>query len=263
MNEMNRREFLKTTSVVGLASGIHLASQRKSTAAQGSDMQGYEPGDRVDPGIFFLDKELNRVTLGNQVNEFTKIIYLLVFGGAYAEKPSDKRGGMWCVDTVDDIPVHRPIYYNYAEKGVTFVPVATPPVYGSKRYGYKDEVFLTVSEDSPEYEQAVREFVSKTEILKEDGSLPFDPIFYDPRFRLLDNPNAHQHVDAYGEIYPWQGRLKWHEDQQTYGTPTLWLLDRNLKVLGPPFYGNNYEAVPFHINYTVRDITQALDDALE
>lgn len=260
---MDRREFLKTTSVVGLASGIQMVSVRKSRAAQDSEAKGYRPGDQVDPETFFLDNKLERVTLASQVNEFTKIIYLLIFGGAYAKKPADKRGGMWCVDTVDDIPVHRPIYFNYAERGVTFVPVAAPPVYGSERYGFNDEVFLTEPEDSSEYKKAVQEFVSKTESLKEDGSLPFDPIFYDPRFRLLDNPSAHEHVDAYGKVYSWQGRLKWHEDQQTYGTPTLWLLDRDLKVLHPPFYGNNYEAVPFHVNYTVRDITNALDAALE
>jgi hypothetical protein len=259
MNMMDRREFLKATSVMGLASGMHVVSARKSRAAQDSAVKGYKPGDQVDPETFFLDNKLNRVTLKSQVNEFTKIIYLLIIGGAYAVKPADKRGGMWCVDTVDDIPVHRPIYYNYAEQGVTFVPVAAPPVYGSKRYGYVDEVFLEEPEDSPAYKKAVEEFVSKTEILKEDGSLPFDPIFYDPRFRLLDNPNADEHVEAYGKVYPWQGRLKWHEDQQTYGTPTLWLLDRNLRVLHPPFYGNNYEAVPFHIKYTVRDITKVLD----
>jgi hypothetical protein len=155
------------------------------------------------------------------------------------------------------------VLYNYAEKGVTFVPVAAPPVYGSKRYGYKDDVFLTEPESSGEYKKAVHEFVSKTEMLKEDGSLPFDPIFYDPRFRLLDNPAAHEHVDGYGEVYPWQGRFKWHEDQQTYGTPTVWLLDRDLRVLAPPFYGNNYEAVPFHIKYTVKDVAKALDTALE
>ncbi len=260
---MNRREFLKTTSVAGLVAGIPMASTRNLMAGQASGSKGYRVGEKVDPGIFFLDNKLNRVTLASQVNEFTKIVYLLILGGAYAVKPADKRGGMWCVDTVDDIPVHRTLLYNYAEKGVTFVPVVAPPVYGSERYGYKDEVFLTEPEESAEYKKAVHEFVSKTEMLKEDGSLPFDPIFYDPRFRLLDNPDAHQHVDAYGEVYPWQGRFKWHEDQQTYGTPTVWLLDRDLRVLAPPFYGNNYEAVPFHIKYTVKDVAKALDAALE
>jgi hypothetical protein len=259
---MNRREFLKTTTAVGLASGSSILLPKR-TGAVPSRQECYRPGDKVDPEITFLDKDLNRVTLGSQVNEFTKVVYLLIFGGAYAVKPADKRGGLWCVDTVDDIPIHRTIYFNYADKGVTFVPVAAPPVYGSERYGYPEGVFLTEPEDSPTYKKAVEEFVSKTEVLKEDGSIPFDPVFYDPRFRLLDNPNEPEHVPAYGRVYPWQGRLKWHEDPQTYGTPTTWILDRNLTVLTQPFYGNNYEAVPLHIRYTVRDIVEALDRILE
>jgi hypothetical protein len=216
----------------------------------------------VDPEVSILDSQLQRVTLGSQVNEYTKVLYLLISGGAYAEKPPDKRGGLWCVDSVDDMPIHRAIYFNYADKGVTFVPVVTPPVYGSKKYGYPDEVFLTQPEDSAAYREAVADFVTETETLKEDGTLPFDPIFYDPRFRLLDNPYEHQHVPAYGRVYPWQGRFKWHEDEQRYGTPTIWLLDRDLRVLTEPFYGNVYEAVPLHINYTIKDIEGALNTAL-
>lgn len=257
---MNRREFLTTTAAVGIASPLFLSKELQGPGEGGS--KGYRPGDRVDPDVFFLDDNLNRITLASQVNEFTKVIYLLILGGAYAVKPEDKRGGMWCVDTVDDIPLHRTIYFNYADKGVTFVPIAVPPVYGSGRYGYPDDVFLTEPEDSQVYQEAVEVFVGKTEALKEDGTLPFDPIFYDPRFRLLDNPTEHEHVPAYGKVYPWQGRFKWHEDTQSYGTPTLWLLGRDLRVLRSPFYGNTYEAVPLHINYTVRDVARALDDAL-
>ena len=95
-----------------------------------------------------------------------------------------------------------------------------------------------------------------------DGSIPFDPVFYDPRFRLLDNPNEHEHVAAFGDVEPWQGRFKWHEDEQTYGTPTTWLLSPKLEVLREPFYGNVYEAVPVSINYTVRDVIAALDELL-
>jgi hypothetical protein len=105
--------------------------------------------------------------------------------------------------------------------------------------------------------------VEKTEALKEDGTLPFDPIFYDPRFRLLDNPNEHEHVPAYGPVHPWQGRFKWFEDDQRYGTPTIWLLDKELRVLREPFWGNVYEGVPVQLNYTVRDVIKALDQCLD
>ena len=85
----------------------------------------------------------------------------------------------------------------------------------------------------------------------------------DPRFRLLDNSNEHEHVPAYGSTYPWQGRFKWSEDEQRYGTPTIWLLDGRLRVIRTPFLGNVYEGVPVQINYTVRDVIRALDEALE
>ena len=259
---MDRRDFLKTTALTGLVTGSHLVVPRRAAARIEEGAGGYGIGDQVDPDVFFLDSDLNRVTLGSQVNEFTKIIYLTILGGAYAVKPADKRGGLWCVDTVDDIPVHRALLYAYAEEGVTFVAVVAPPVYGSERYGYPDAVFLHEPADSAAYKKAVHDFVSKTEAMKEDGSLPFDPIFYDPRFRLLDNPNEGGHVEAYGEVYPWQGKFKWHEDHQRYGTPVTWLLSRDLKVLGKPFYGNVYEETPLHINYTVRDVAKALDEAL-
>jgi hypothetical protein len=259
---MDRRDFLKATALTGLAGGAHFAFPDRTVARSGEEIRSYRIGDQVDPDVFFLDSDLNRVTLGSQVNEFTKVLYLTILGGAYAVKSADKRGGLWCADTVDDMPVHRALLYAYAEKGVTFVVVMVPPVYGSERYGFRDAVFLHEPPDSPAYKKAVQDFVSKTEAMKEDASLPFDPVFYDPRFRLLDNPNQGQHVEAYGEVYPWQGKFKWHEDQQTYGTPVTWLLDPDLKVLRKPFYGNVYEETPLHINYTVRDVAKALDEAL-
>jgi hypothetical protein len=213
--------------------------------------------------VSFLDRELKTVNLASQVHESTKIVYLVILGGAPSRKRADKRGPLWCGDSIDDLGIHRTVYYNYADKGVTFVPVATPPVYSGDRYGYPTDVFLVEPESAKAYQSAVSEFIYKTEKLKTDGTIPFDPVFYDPRFRLLDNANEHEHVPAYGTVYPWQGRFKWHEDEQRYGTPTIWLLDGDLKVLREPFWGNVYEGVPVQIHYTVRDVVKALDHALQ
>lgn len=256
---MRRREFVVKSAA---AAGWLVSGPRPVAGSSLATGGSYRPGDRVDEEIFFLDAAQRPATLASQVNEETRVLYLNIFGGAYAQKPPDKRGGLWCSDSVDDFSVQRSIYLNYADKGVTFVPLATPPVYSSERYGYAKDVFLVEPEDSPAYRKAVAEFIEKTEALKADGSVPFDVIFYDPRFRLLDNPREHQHVPAYGKVYPWQGRFKWHEDQQRYGTPTIWLLDRELKVIREPFYGNVYEGVPLEIKYTVRDIVGALEQAL-
>ena len=67
----------------------------------------------------------------------------------------------------------------------------------------------------------------------------------DPRFRLLDNSNEHEHVPAYGSTYPWQGRFKWSEDEQRYGTPTIWLLDGRLRVIRTPFWETSTKGCRF------------------
>ena len=256
---MDRREFLKGATA---AAGLLAATPLFPFPRQQARPDCYRPGERVDPAVFFFDRRLQSVMLADRVEEYSKVLCLVIFGGAHAKKPADKRGQLWCVDSSDDLAIHRTLYFNYADRGVTFVPVATPPVYSGNAYGYREEVFLVESEDSAAYQNAVRDFVEKTEVLKEDGTVPFDTLFYDPRFRLLDNANEHRHVPAYGPVYPWQGRFKWYQDGQRYGTPTIWLLDRHLLVLGEPFWGNVYEGVPVQINYTVRDVIEALERAL-
>lgn len=256
---MNRREFLRgSTAAAGMLATTPLWLRSRGEAKQSC----YRLGDEVDSSVFFLDSKGRPVTLADQINESTKVLYLIIFGGAYAKKKPDKRGSLWCGDSSDDMAVHRTVYFNYAGEGVTFVPVATPPVY-STGYGFEKDVFLVEPESSSAYQDALAEFIEKTESLKRDGTIPFDSIFYDPRFRLLDNPNEHEHVPAYGSIQPWQGRFKWFEDQQRYGTPTTWLLDARRRVIRTPFWGNVYEEVPVQINYTVRDVIGALDEALE
>ena len=261
---MNRRAFLKTSSTA--AAGVLAApTSRRLWWLPGQDQSRptcYLPGDQVDASVSFLDRDQQLVTLADQVDEYSKVLCVVIFGGAYARKPADVRGSLWCVDSSDDLSLQRTLYFNYVNEGVTFVPVATPPVYSGASYGYPEDVFLVEGVDSPRYQSAVTEFVEKTEALKEDGTIPYDPIYYDPRFRLLDNPNEHVHVPAYGPVEPWQGRFKWHQDHQRYGTPTIWLLDAERRVLREPFWGNVYEAVPFQIHYTVRDVMAALDQDL-
>jgi hypothetical protein len=263
---MNRREFLKASAAAaGLLSPSPLSASRVLSppfGRQEGTRECYRPGDQVEASVSFLDRDQQVVTLADQVDEYSKVLCLVIFGGAYARKPADKRGQLWCVDSSDDLAIQRTLYFNYVNEGVTFIPIATPPVYSGASYGYPADVFLVESDDSPRYQSAVSEFVEKTEALKDDGTIPYDPIFYDPRFRLLDNPSEHVHVSAYGPVYPWQGRFKWYQDHQRYGTPTIWLLDTELRVLREPFWGNVYEAVPVEINYTVRDVMAAFDQAL-
>ncbi|NIM41478.1 MAG: hypothetical protein GTO74_09680, partial [Hydrogenophaga sp.] len=70
--------------------------------------------------------------------------------------------------------------------------------------------------------------------------LPFDLVFFDPRFRLLADPRLEHAAAVTGPTPTWQGRFKWYEDTQTYGTPTIWVLERERDVHGPPFFMNVY-----------------------
>lgn len=257
---VNRREFVARSLTA--AGSFALATRYGAALESEGRRPAYRVGEKVSPDVFFLDARGERQTLAGQVNEYTKVLYLFVFGGAFRKRPEGKRGELWCGDSMDDLSIQRSIYLNYASRGVTFVPVATPPVYDGPRYGYPDEVFLREPADSPLYRESVEVFIQKTETLKDDGTIPYDPVFYDPRFRLLDNPYVHEHVKGYGDVAPWQGRFKAEGDHQRYGTPTLWLLSPELEVLREPFFGNAYESVPLAIRYTVRDLAQALDRAL-
>jgi hypothetical protein len=68
--------------------------------------------------------------------------------------------------------------------------------------------------------------------------------------------------DGYGSVYDWQGRFRASSDSQKYGTPTIWLLDRNGTVLAKPFYGNLYHERPFEIKYSDIDVDKAIQALL-
>ena len=121
---------------------------------------------------------------------------------------------------------------------------------------------LDEPEASSRYETAVRQFITKTEALRVNGTIPFQKVYYDPRFRLLWNPRQHPFNEAYGKVYPWQGRLKWHQDNQRYGTPTIWFLSSTGRVLRSPLYGNNYSTVPPTIRFTFWELEGAILEAL-
>ena len=222
--------------------------------------KSYLPGDSVDPETFFLDAGQNRVKLLEAIAPGTKVAALVIFGGAYLST-TDKHGGIWCEDSLDEFANLKAASNSSKEKGVQFIAVACPPVYSDK-YGFERNVFLDQPDDSPRYRQAVRTFIEKTEALRKDRTIPFAVVYYDPRFRLLWNPAEHSGKEGYGTVYPWQGNFKWHKDDQRYGTPCVWFLDPKGKVLREPLYGNNYSAVPPRILYTYWELQSGIADLL-
>ncbi|MFQ5504294.1 MAG: hypothetical protein ACE5F1_05775, partial [Planctomycetota bacterium] len=171
-----------------------------------------------------------------------------------------KRGGLWCEDSYSELQALRHLLLDYEPKGVRFIAVACPPVHHEERFGYAKGGFLEAGPEDPLYKRMRRRFVDATLALRDNDVLPFEDLYFDPRFRLLGSRTPGAPI--------WQGRFKWHEDTQTYGTPTLWILSRNpdrgdLEVYGEPFHMNVYESEGRRIRYTVRDIKARLDRLLD
>ncbi len=246
---MKRRAFL---SSLGLAATVRVWPESEKAATC------YATGDSVDRSVFVLDSERREVPLLGLVRKDTRLLYLLIFGGALGEKDA----GLWCGDSRSDLGIHAAMLRKFAAVGVRFVPVATPPVYAETRHGYQTGTFLAAAESSTAHVEAARGFVERTEALRASGTLPFSELFYDPRFRLLDNSGRFPHVAAYGAVHSWQGRFKACGDAQRHGTPTLWLLGPDGRVLHEPFYGNVYERGEEKIRYREADVVSAIEAIL-
>lgn len=253
---MLRRDFVKAGGTVIVAA----AAAAGGTILGAEQKPCYMPGDVVDGDVFLQDAQLKPIKLLDAVKPGTKVVALALIGGAYLTT-TDKHGGMWCEDTLDEFPNLKAANTAWKDRGVQFIGVACPPVY-SDRYGWGKNVFLDEPDSSPKYQQAVKQFVERTEALRKDRTIPFDPLYYDPRFRLLWNAKEHEATAAYGPVHPWQGRFKWHKDEQRYSTPVIWFLDAKGKVLREPLYGNDYAGVPPRILYTYWELEAAIGEAL-
>lgn len=247
---MKRRVFLSSLALAGAARAWPGEAEKSAGC--------YAPGDIVDRAAFVLDSARREVPLLDLVRKDTRLLYLLILGGAHG----DKDPSLWCGDSRSDLGIHTAMSRRFAAKGVRFLVVAAPPVYTEVRNGYQEGVFLATPESSAAHGAAVDGFVERTEALRASGALPFAEVFYDPRFRLLDNQRRFPHVAAYGPAHPWQGRFKACGDGQRHGTPTLWLLAPDGRVLREPFYGNVYERGEEKIRYREADVASAIEAIL-
>ncbi len=215
--------------------------------------RSYLPGQRVDGEVVVEDADGTETSLGSLVERHgdVKAVVLCVIAGAEATDTA-RRGGVWCEDTFSELPNLRHLRMRYEPEGVLFVGVVCPPVHHEKTFGYDEGAFLHRGPGDPVYDANRERFVRATRALDERGVLPFDVIAYDPRFRLLRDP--------VGEGEPaWHGRFKWFGDSQTYGTPTIWVLTADLRVIGPPFFMNVYESAGRKLRYTTEDVARMID----
>ncbi|MGH7491254.1 MAG: hypothetical protein ACREOO_02540 [bacterium] len=222
----------------------------------------YQPGEIIAPDIYVYDGAGRKRRLLDLAAPETKVIYLLLFGGP-TFNPDRSQGGLWCADTFNDMPISNYLYLKYRERGVTFMPVACPPIYHARAFGYPGNQLLSLPEGRPEWHAALAAFVNATQALQNNHVIPFEEIYFDPKFRLLFNYDRLADLPPLPEKAPgWTGKFKPCDDRQCYSTPTIWLLSRSGEVLHEPFAGNRYAPAEQRLRFTAREIENVLLQAL-
>ncbi len=222
------------------------------------------PGEVIPAEAFVLDKNLESQSILALCSRDpkAKVILLYIYGGR-VPKQDDRLGGIWCPDSFEDLHIARYLHLKYQPEQLRILPIACPPVYSSQHYGFEQRIFLDEPDDSKKFQEAVAAFIDNTEKLFVEGLIPV-PSYYDIRHRLLFNRREDLKPGAgYGVINGWQGNFRGSGDSQRYGTPTIWLLDTNGRVLAEPFWGNYYHSDPFQIRYTVIDVDKAIEQNLQ
>jgi len=227
---------------------------------QGQAQLCYEVGDTIASDVFLYDAAGERKPLLDLAGSESKVIYLLLFGGPTLNA-SESYGGLWCVDSFNDMPVSNYLYLKYRNRGVAFVAVACPPIYGEEEYGFAPEVFLPQPDTSAIWRGEFQNFVQACYELQSNHVIPFERLYFDPKFRLMYN---HKKQVAFSDpILSWMGRFKPCSDAQSYSLPAIWIFSTSGRVLHEPFAGNRYSNSTQRLQYTAREVESALLQALE
>lgn len=241
---------------------IVIYSQPSTAPIQEGSQPCYRAGEMIAPETFVYNRIGEKKRLLELARPEVKVIYLLLFGGASAS-PVETYGGIWCNDSFNDMPISNYMYLKYRERGVAFIAVACPPVYSEQEYGFPGETFLAQPETSDAWRQAFENFVQTTYDLQNNRVIPFDKIYFDPKFRLMFNHHKQANGVAFSDsVLTWMGKLKPCSDKQSHSLPAIWLLSPNGKVLHEPFVGNRYGASTQRIVFTVREVEAAVENIL-
>lgn len=214
--------------------------------------RAYDVGDLIDPGVTVEDRDGQTLRLLDLPSADDRVIVLYLFGGG-GHEGDNRRGGIWCEDSANDLPLLRHMLVRYAEQPVAFVPVSCPPVHHETTFGHPEGAFDPGSE---RFTAERGRFVAATERAVAEKVIPFETLYYDSTFRLMRSEVDESQQES------WAGRFRARGEWQTYGTPTIWILSRTGEVLMPPFHGNNHEK-DVVLRYTARELTVALDRALK
>ncbi len=222
----------------------------------------YQVGDTIASEVFICEASGEKKRLLDLVQSDTKAIYLLIFGGP-SLNPSESAGGLWCGDSFNDMPTSTYMYRKYHNANVLFVAVACPPVYDEMDYGFPGATFLAQPDTAQTWKQEFSRFVAAVYSLQSNHVIPFDQVYFDPKLRLLFNHKKYAEGTTFSDaVLPWMGKFKPSTDSQSYSVPVIWLLSKEGKVLHEPFAGNRFGTSTQRINYTVREVEAALQQAI-
>jgi hypothetical protein len=217
---------------------------------------GYQVGGTIDPETAVVDAQLEPHPLLELFDPAAQVVVLVLFGAGGIDP--DPPGELWCEDSQAELDGLRSLVERLSGEPVQFLGIAFPAAYSSEKHGFEVDVFLGVPAANPAHQAASRQLVAATEVLRADGKLPYERVYYDPRFLLLSNPE-HETAGRRSEALPdWAGRFKADQDRQKYGLPTVWLLDPSGVVLEEAFTGNIYGDDPPTIRYTLDDLERAI-----
>ncbi len=241
---------------VGVARGLVIDWNLERVAHyvhQPGQQRSYDVLDVVDRDVTVEDEAGRSYRVLDLPRAEDRVVVLFFFGGGEHEGEA-RRGGLWCEDSQDEMALVHHLSVRFGGQGVAFIPIACPPVLHEKQFGYEEGGF---SRSAERFEAQRQRFVAATQRAIATGVIPFETVYYDPTFELLGKVPS----GASGNS-PAAGRFRARDEWQKYGTPTIWILSRDGRVLLPPFHGNNYELAERKLRYGDREVSRAIERAL-
>ena len=229
------------------------------------EREHYEQGSEVSELASLYDQSGQKVNFRALLAESAKPVNVVFLfgGGAMGFDKARKTGGLWCPDSYEDSHIVRSLAKQYKGK-VGFFPVAIPPVFHSKHMGFSERVFLDQAVKDVDFTKARKSFIESTQAAVERGVIPVQP-YYDLDFDLLISEKAINERASDDYEQSWHGTFRAADESQRYGVPNIWLVDNEGRVLAQPFRGNVYQphGGDFEINYTLKDVSEAIKKHLE
>lgn len=220
----------------------------------------YQQGSLINPAVTIQDSsgaQRHLLEIVRSQEKALSVIYL--FGGGAMGAKSIKRG-IWCQDSFEDLHILRTLVNSFSEE-VTFIAIASPPVFHTGQMGFQDRALLDFPRDSETYQAAYKAFIASTQLAVDRGLIPMEP-YLDMGFQLLMSDTQQASLNEnYGSVPVWQGVFRAPNEEQMYGVPAFWIVDKHGKVLEQPLRGNIYHPHGddvMRLNYSLTDLVEAI-----